>query len=73
MKKILVSAVVAAGIVGSAATAGAGSRADSYYTVVCGGIAYESIDAHAVDLGGKDAALARFPRADCELTGPHNP
>ena len=66
------AAVVAATLV-LASTAFAGSRADRYYTVVCAGIAYESVDAHAVEQGGKAAAVAKFPRAECVLDGPFGP
>jgi hypothetical protein len=37
------------------------ARADSSYTVVCDdGNTYESVDAHAVDIGHKDDAVVRF-------------
>lgn len=66
MKKISV-VVAVLGVTLLAPTALAGSRADDYYTVFCDGVPYESVDWHAVELGGKAEALARFPRADCEL------
>ena len=49
------------------------ARADSYYTVVCDGVAYESVDAHAIDQGGKGEAVAHFGAKhgmDCTLAGP---
>ena len=36
------------------------ARADAYYTVVCDGISYESVDAHAIEQGGKLAAVLHF-------------
>ena len=52
------------------------ARTDAYYTVVCDGVAYESVDAHAVDLGHKDDAVALFSQntgLSCSLTGPFEP
>jgi hypothetical protein len=49
------------------------ARADAYYTVVCDGVSYESVDASAVVRGGKDDAVARFGEKhgmDCDLIGP---
>jgi hypothetical protein len=49
------------------------ARADAYYTVVCDGVSYESVDAHAVDQGGKDDAVAQFGEKhgmSCRLDGP---
>jgi hypothetical protein len=49
------------------------ARADAYYTVVCDGVSYESVDAHAVDPGGKDDAVAQFGEKhgmSCSLDGP---
>jgi len=49
------------------------ARADAYYTVVCDGISYESVDAHAIEQGGKDDAVAHFGEKhgmDCGLEGP---
>jgi hypothetical protein len=49
------------------------ARADAYYTVVCDGVSYESVDAHAVDQGGKDDAVAQFGEKhgmSCSLDGP---
>ena len=49
------------------------ARAEAYYTVMCDGVAYESVDARAVDLGGKDNAVALFSEklgVDCRLAGP---
>jgi hypothetical protein len=36
------------------------ARAEAYYTVVCDGISYESVDAHAIEQGGKLAAVLHF-------------
>jgi outer membrane protein assembly factor BamE (lipoprotein component of BamABCDE complex) len=52
------------------------ARADTYYTVVCDdGNVYESVDAHAVELGHKDDAVTRFTEntpfgLTCWLDGP---
>ena len=49
------------------------ARDDAYYTVVCDGVAYESVDAHSIDQGGKDDAVAHFGEKhemDCHLIGP---
>jgi hypothetical protein len=49
------------------------ARADAYYTVVCDGVRYESVDALAVEQGGKAAAVADFGEKhdmDCRLDGP---
>ena len=49
------------------------ARAHPYYTVVCDGVSYESVDAHAIDRGGKDDAVAHFGAKhgmDCTLAGP---
>jgi len=49
------------------------ARAEPHYTVVCDGIAYESVDAHAIEPGGKDDAVAHFGAKhgmDCTLAGP---
>lgn len=49
------------------------ARADGYYTVVCDGVSYESVDAHAIEQGGKDDAVADFGAKhgmDCWLAGP---
>ena len=40
---------------------------------MCDGVAYESVDAHAVELGGKGLAVSLFPRAECTLAGPFDP
>ena len=48
------------------------ARADPYYTVVCDGVTYESVDAHAIEQGGKDAAVAHFGEKhdmDCRVDG----
>lgn len=36
------------------------ARSDGYYTVVCDGVSYESVDAHAIEQGGKLAAVLNF-------------
>ena len=49
------------------------ARADAYYTVVCDGVSYESVDARAIEQGGKDDAVANFGEKhgmDCGLEGP---
>jgi hypothetical protein len=60
-----------------AATAPAAlARADDYYTVLCSdGNYYESVDAHAVDLGHKDDAVWNFSEntplgLTCRLVSP---
>jgi hypothetical protein len=56
-----------------AAAPGAMARAEAYWTVVCDGIAYESVDAHAIDQGGKEAAVIAFGEKhgmDCRVDGP---
>jgi hypothetical protein len=70
MTKILTAVVVVASTLALASTAFAGARANTYYTVFCDDIAYESVDAHAVEQGGKAAAVAKFPQGECELRGP---
>ena len=49
------------------------ARADAYYTVVCDGVSYESVDAHAIEQGGKLAAVLAFGAKhgmDCRIDGP---
>ena len=49
------------------------ARADAWYTVVCDGVSYESVDARAIEQGGKDDAVAHFGEKhgmDCGLEGP---
>ena len=58
MKKLATLAATTL-LVLSAAPAGL-ARADAYYTVVCDGISYESVDAHAIEQGGKLAAVLHF-------------
>jgi hypothetical protein len=56
-----------------AAAPAASARTDAYYMVVCDGVSYESVDAHAIDQGGKAAAVAHFGEKhgmDCGLEGP---
>ncbi len=43
-----------------AAAPAAMARADAYYTVVCDGVSYESVDAHAIEQGGKFDAVRHF-------------
>jgi len=65
--------VVAAMLLVLAIAPAAFARADAYYTVVCDGVSYESVDAHAIDQGGKDDAVAHFGLKhglDCGLIGP---
>jgi hypothetical protein len=71
MKRL--SFVVGALLVSLASAPVAAARADAFYTVVCDGVSYESVDAHAIDQGGKDAAVAHFGEKhgmDCGLEGP---
>ena len=49
------------------------ARADAYYTVVCDGVSYESVDATAIEQGGKLAAVLHFGEKhgmDCDVEGP---
>ena len=58
MKRIavpLVAGILALGFTPSASAAT--PRADRYYVVVCNGTEYESVDAHAVELGAQEAAF----------------
>jgi hypothetical protein len=78
MRKIVVSLIAALMAVGFTSTALATPRADTYYTVVCNGAEYESVDAHAVELGGKAHAVALFSEhypfgLECSLEGPFTP
>ena len=71
MKRLLILASTLFLVLTSAPAALA--RAEAYYTVMCDGVAYESVDARAVDLGGKDNAVALFSETlcvDCRLAGP---
>ena len=71
MKRL--SIVTGALLIALATAPGASARTDAYYTVVCDGVSYESVDAHAIDQGGKDAAVAHFGEKhgmDCGLEGP---
>ena len=72
MRKVLISVVAARATPWAAPAALAGERANRHYTVMCDGVAYESVDARAVELGGKGLALPLFPRARCTLAGPFN-
>ena len=79
MKKIavpLIAGILALGFTPSASAAT--PRADRYYVVVCNGTEYESVDAHAVELGGKAYAVALFSQhypfdLQCSLEGPFTP
>jgi hypothetical protein len=74
MKRL--SFVVGALLVALATAPAASARADGYYTVVCDGVSYESVDAHAIDQGGKDDAVAHFGEKhgmSCGLEGPFEP
>jgi hypothetical protein len=83
MRKLAFAAAVGTLVLASAPSALAGpSRADSYYTVMCidpGGnqVQAESVDARAIQLGGKDHAIdlfnANHPGWFCEATGPFTP
>ena len=71
MKRLIVSASMTMLILATAPAALA--RADAYYTVVCDGVSYESVDARSIDQGGKDDAVAHFGEKhgmDCRLDGP---
>ncbi|MFL5769414.1 MAG: hypothetical protein ACJ765_04990 [Chloroflexota bacterium] len=71
MKRL--SFVVGALLVSLAAAPAASARTDAYYTVVCDGVSYESVDAHAIEQGGKEDAVAHFGEKhgmDCRLDGP---
>ena len=49
------------------------AREDAYYTVVCDGISYESVDAHAIEQGGKLDAVIQFGEKhgmSCGVEGP---
>jgi hypothetical protein len=62
-----------------AAVPAASARSDAYYTVLCDdGLAYESVDARAVDSGHKDDAVLNFSEntpfgLTCWLEGPFSP
>jgi hypothetical protein len=75
MRKIAVSLLATVMAVGFTGTAFATPRADSFYVVVCNGIEYESVDANAVELGGKALAVELFSKhypfdLECSLEGP---
>jgi hypothetical protein len=71
MKRLaLVSATV---VLVLAAAPAALARDDAYYTVVCDGISYESVDAHAIEQGGKLDAVLHFGEKhgmDCAVDPP---
>jgi hypothetical protein len=66
MRKLVLAAATGALVLATAPAALAGpNRADSYYTVMCtdpDGVvnAAESVDAHAIEQGGKAAAVDNF-------------
>jgi hypothetical protein len=66
MRKIVVIVIACATLFGTAGSAFAGAkRADSYYTVMCFDpagalVEAESVDAHAIDQGGKRHAIDLF-------------
>jgi hypothetical protein len=67
MKRLAISCSVLALLVMTAPATLA--RADAYYTVVCDdGNTYESVDAHAIDQGGKDDAIVHFNSTPLGLT-----
>jgi hypothetical protein len=78
MRKMAVSLIGAVMAVSFTTTAHAATtpRADRYYVVVCNdGNEYESVDAHAVEQGGKADAVALFSQntpfgLTCWLEGP---
>jgi hypothetical protein len=52
---------------------GALARDDAFYTVVCDGVSYERVDAHAIEQGGKLDAVLHFGEKhdmDCSVEGP---
>jgi hypothetical protein len=55
------------------------ARAEAYYTVVCSdGNSYESVDAHAIEQGGKSGAIDNFSTKtplglSCHPEGPFQP
>ena len=80
MRKLALVAAVGTLVLASAPSALAGpNRADSYYTVFCtdpdgNHVQAESVDAHAIDQGGKRHAIdlfnANHPDWSCEARGP---
>jgi hypothetical protein len=58
MKRL--ATLAAATLLVLAAAPAAMARAEAYYTVVCDGVSYESVDAHAIEQGGKLAAVLHF-------------
>ena len=83
MRKLALVAAVGTLVLASAPSALAGpNRADSYYTVFCtdpdgNHVQAESVDAHAIEQGGKDHAIALFnanhPGWSCEAKRPLTP
>ncbi len=82
MRKTMVMLAVAIAAVMAAPSAGATTpRADAYYEVWCidpsGALVQaETVDAHAIEQGGKDHAIALFvanhPAWNCWAVGPFN-
>jgi hypothetical protein len=83
MRKLVLAAAVGALVLASAPAALAGpNRADAYYTVFCtdpsgSDVVAESVDAHAIEQGGKDHAITLFnenhPGWSCEAKIPPTP
>ena len=82
MRKLALAAAAGALILATAPSALAGpNRADSYYTVHCfdpvgNPSVAESVDAHAIEQGGKGGAIENFnashPGWSCWAEGPFN-
>jgi hypothetical protein len=82
MRKLVLSAAVGALVLAAAPSVLAGpNRADSYYTVMCidpagDQVQAESVDARAIEQGGKDHAIDNFnanhPDWFCWADGPFN-
>jgi hypothetical protein len=83
MRKLVLAAAVGALVLTSAPSALAGpNRAESYYTVNCidpndQHVVAESVDAHAIEQGGKGHAIDNFnanhPDWFCWAEGPFTP
>ena len=84
MRKILITVAVAIAAVAVAPSAGATTpRVDTYYEVWCTDgagnlVQAESVDAHAIEQGGKAAAIDRFSAnypfgLTCWPVGPFTP
>lgn len=71
MKRLTILGATAVLVLASAPAALA--REDGYYTVVCDGVSYESVDARAIEQGGKLDAVLHFGEKhdqDCGVEGP---